>query len=98
MSERREQRRLHARARTLGVPIEQARRRRAPRSPREPLPVEPAWPRTELPERDEAVPGPEQMRVRFECCAATRTREVLAGGTVVMLTVHAPGCAVWAAR
>ena len=100
MSERRDRRRLHARARALGVPIEQARRHPVPQPTRRPLPAEPAWPRTALPDRDEdrTGTGPQQMWAPARCCAVTQTREVLAGGTVVMLTIHAAGCTVWTAR
>ncbi|MHA6757692.1 hypothetical protein [Streptacidiphilus sp. PAMC 29251] len=109
MSERRDRRRLHARARALGVPIEQARRHPV-HQPRPQPPAEPAWPRTELPDRDEDRlsaelpdrdeyrPAPQEAWAPAECCTVTRTRQVLAGGTVVMLTVHAAGCTVWTAR
>ena len=97
MSERRDRRRLHARARALGVPLEQARRHPAPRPTRPAPPAEPAWPRTELPDRDEDRP-PQPVWAPSRCCPVTQTREVLAGGTVVMLTAHATGCPVWTAR
>jgi len=99
MSERRDRRRLHARARALGVPIEQAVRRPAPpQRPARALP-EPSWPRTALPDRDE--PRPDQLPVPAApvvCCTPTRHRQVLDGGTVVLLTQHATGCSVWSAR
>lgn len=98
MSERRDRRRLHARARALGVPIGQARRRVPPRRPGPPV-VEPAWPRTAVPDRDEA---PAVVRatlpVPVECCSASRDRQVTDGGTVVMLTRHTADCPVWSAR
>ena len=107
MSERRDRRRLHARARALGVPIEQAVRRHAPpRRPTRPAP-EPSWPRTALPDRDEPLPHRDEPHAAalpvaspapVDCCAATRHRQVLAGGTVVLLTRHATGCPVWSAR
>lgn len=99
MSERRDRRRLHARARALGVPIEQARRRAAPASrPGRPV-AEPAWPRTALPDRDEpsatrsAPPVP-----AVACCTVTRDRQVTDGGTVVLLTRHTTDCPIWSAR
>lgn len=60
--------------------------------------MEPAWPVTVLPDRDEDRPAPQHVRAPSLCCAVTRTREILAGGTVVMLTVHAADCRVWTAR
>ena len=99
MSERREQRRLHARARALGVPVEQAVRRPAPaRRPPRALP-EPSWPSTRLPDREEPrdTPPP-SASAPVVCCAATRDRRVLDGGTVVLLTRHATACPVWSAR
>ena len=108
MSERRDRRRLHARARALGVPIEQAVRRPAP--PERPLraPAEPSWPRTRQPEREPRTWQPEREEAHAApqplppssgpCCAVTRDREVLDGGTVVLLTRHATGCPVWSAR
>lgn len=70
----------------------------APAPARRPLPPDPAWPRTVLPDRDQEPTAPLSVPAPSHCCAATRTREILAGGTVVMLTVHATGCAVWTAR
>ncbi|WP_035791838.1 hypothetical protein [Kitasatospora mediocidica] len=112
MSERRDRRRLHARARALGVPIEQAVRRPTARPARaERLPARPQWPRTELPDRDvdDALPDRDvddvDVPVRqalppspARCCAVTRTREITDGGTVVLLTRHAVDCPVWSAR
>lgn len=60
--------------------------------------AEPAWPPTVAPHRGEDSSGPQPVWSPPTCCRATRTREVLAGGTVVMLTVHESGCTVWAAR
>jgi hypothetical protein len=62
--------------------------------------VEPAWPTTAVPDRDEPRVEARQERAvpRVRCCAVTQTREVLAGGTVVMLSRHAVGCEVWSAR
>ncbi|MDH6108508.1 hypothetical protein P3T36_003848 [Kitasatospora sp. MAP12-15] len=115
MSERRDRRRLHARARALGVPIEQAVRRPAPTRPAR-LPAAPDWPRTEMPERnernkwDERNEWDERDDARAPtrqllaappaavCCTVTRTREVLDGGTVVLLTRHSVDCPVWSAR
>ncbi len=100
MSERRDRRRLHARARALGVPIEQAARRPTPqhRAPR--LPQEPSWPRTELPDRDDtyAATRPAPAAAPTDCCTVTHDRHVLDGGTVIMLTRHTTGCPVWSAR
>jgi hypothetical protein len=134
MSERRDRRRLHARARALGVPIEQAVRRHAPRQRPARQQPEPIWPRTALPDRDEplsaapygAAPDrdgldrdgldrdeldrdeldataphnavPVTTPASVVCCAATRHRQVLDGGTIVMLTRHAGDCPVWSAR
>ena len=99
MSERRERRRLHARARSLGVPIEQVvRRRPAPKPVRGP--AEPSWPATAVPDRDDTRVEASQARavLPVRCCVVTQTREVLPGGTVVMLSRHAVGCEVWSAR
>ena len=99
MSERRDRRRLHARARALGVPIEQAGRWPAPpQRPARAVP-EPSWPRTSLPDRDETRATPPQLPpAPIVCCTVTRDRQVLDGGTVVQLTRHAAGCPVWSAR
>jgi len=99
MSERRDRRRLHARARALGVPIEQAGRWPAPpQRPTRALP-EPSWPRTRLPDRDETRATPPPLTpAPIVCCTVTRDRQVLDGGTVVQLTRHAAGCPVWSAR
>ncbi|WP_406192419.1 hypothetical protein OH807_00895 [Kitasatospora sp. NBC_01560] len=98
MSERRDRRRLHARARALGVPVEQARRRTSLRRPAPPT-AEPAWPQTALPDRDEA---PAAFRALppapVMCCTVSRDRHVTDGGTVVFLTLHTPDCPIWSAR
>ncbi|GAA1236706.1 hypothetical protein GCM10009665_28570 [Kitasatospora nipponensis] len=98
MSERRDRRRLHARARALGVPLEQAVRRAPSRTTR-PV-IRPDWPETTLPERDITRSEARQTRppAAALCCVVTRTREVLDGGTVVLLTRHATDCPVWSAR
>lgn len=99
MSERRERRRLHARARALGVPVEKIGRREAPQRRPVRLP-ELAWPRTALPDRDDIrVPAQDVRPVPpVVCCTVTRVRQVLDGGTVVMLTRHTVDCPVWSAR
>ncbi|MDH6578530.1 hypothetical protein [Kitasatospora sp. MAP5-34] len=100
MSERRDRRRLHARARALGIPVEQVDRRAAPRHrPVRPLP-EPAWPRTELPDRDDTRVTTQPVRSASPafCCPITHDRQVLDGGTVMLLTRHTAGCPVWSAR
>ncbi|CAN3977532.1 hypothetical protein KPATCC21470_0155 [Kitasatospora purpeofusca] len=98
MSERRDRRRLHARARALGVPVGQARRRVPPRRPG-PTVVEPAWPRTEMPDRDEAPAIVRAMSPEpVSCCTVSRDRQLTDGGTVVMMTRHTADCPVWSAR
>ncbi|QMU78104.1 hypothetical protein GXW83_22800 [Streptacidiphilus sp. PB12-B1b] len=99
MSERRERRRLHARARALGVPLEQAVRRPAPpQRPTRALP-EPSRPHTTLPDRDRPRATPPPLPpAPIACCTVTRARQVLDGGTVVHLTRHAPDCPIWSAR
>ncbi|MFI9329299.1 hypothetical protein ACIGZJ_17355 [Kitasatospora sp. NPDC052868] len=98
MSERRDRRRLHARARALGVPIEQAGRRASLRRPARPV-AQPAWPRTSMPDRDEAPAAVQAMpAVPVACCTVTRDRQVTDGGTVVVLTRHTADCPVWSAR
>ncbi len=98
MSERRDRRRLHARARALGVSVDQVGRRNSPR--RHGLPVaEPAWPRTAVPDRDEAPvivrATPPEPAV---CCTVSLERQFTDGGTVVMLTRHTADCPIWSAR
>lgn len=98
MSERRDRRRLHARARALGVPVGQVGRRISLRRPGPPL-VEPAWPRTAVPDRDEApVVARAMPPALVACCTVSRDRQVTDGGTVVMLTRHTADCPIWSAR
>ncbi|MER8184477.1 hypothetical protein [Kitasatospora sp. NPDC094015] len=98
MSERRDRRRLHARARALGVPIEQAARRTFVRRPERPL-EQPTWWGTDLPDRDEA---PAVVRAAalssMTCCTVVHDRQLSDGGTVVMVTRHAATCPIWSAR
>ncbi|MFB6892033.1 hypothetical protein ACFCX4_22300 [Kitasatospora sp. NPDC056327] len=61
--------------------------------------MEQRWPRTALPDRDEApavvVPTPPAPVL---CCSVSRERQVTDGGTVVVLTRHTADCPVWSAR
>ncbi|MFJ1707530.1 hypothetical protein [Kitasatospora sp. NPDC088346] len=109
MSERRDRRRLHARARALGVSVERVPRRGTPEGRRArpfavPLtgPVTPPardtpyWPRTEAPDRYEPAEALVAARPRTaSCCEVVLTREVMDGGTVVMLSSHTALCPVW---
>lgn len=97
MSERRDRRRLHARARALGVPVDQVGRRTPPKHrPMRPVP-QLTWPDTALPDRDDArVPAqPVRSAQSTLCCPVTHDRRVMDGGTVILLTRHAPHCPVW---
>ncbi|MDH6580643.1 hypothetical protein [Kitasatospora sp. MAP5-34] len=99
MSERRDRRRLHARARALGVPVEQVGRRPAPSLPVRLL-AEPAWPHTALPDRDDTgtIAWQVMQAAPVGCCAVTRARQVLDGGAVVILARHEITCPIWSAR
>lgn len=60
---------------------------------------DPSWPRTQQPDREEPRVAPRPLPPSSGlCCAVTRDRQVLDGGTVVLLTRHAIGCPVWSAR
>ncbi|MFC6599310.1 hypothetical protein [Kitasatospora paranensis] len=130
MSERRNRRRLHARARALGVPVEQVPRRgtrdeRPGRSLSAPSWDGPRWRDTETPDRDLpdlrddlGHPGDvdhpghlEDVRGRYDrrdregfgprpsrragCCEVVLTREVMDGGTIIMLSTHSAECPLW---
>nr|BEK62883.1 hypothetical protein KPHV_01100 [Kitasatospora purpeofusca] len=61
--------------------------------------MEPAWPRTEMPDRDEAPAVVREMSPEpVTCCTVSRDRQVSDGGTVVMMTRHMADCPVWSAR
>jgi hypothetical protein len=136
MSERRNRRRLHARARALGVPVEQVPRRgtRAERPGRSPSASSwdgPRWRDTETPDRDlpdlrDEVDHPGDLydvqdvqdvyavrerqdsrgrdgfaprpSRRAGCCTVVLTREVMDGGTIVMLSTHSADCPLWSSR
>ncbi|KOV10822.1 hypothetical protein ADK60_37050 [Streptomyces sp. XY431] len=80
------------------MPVGQVGRRTSLRRPGPPV-VEPAWPRTAVPERDEAPATARAMpSVPVTCCTVSRDRQITDGGTVVMLTRHTADCPIWSAR